>query len=92
MRVVLAYDIVSNKRRGRVARRAEGFLQRVQKSVFEGEITETRLDTLRRMLRREMDLETDSARIYPVCRRCRAGTEVIGVGIYIGPREEDTVL
>jgi len=89
---VLAYDIVSNRRRGRVARKATGFLQRVQKSVFEGEISEVRLDALRKMLSREMDLETDSARIYPVCRRCRAGTEVIGVGVYIGTDEEDTIL
>lgn len=92
MRVVLAYDIVSDRRRGRVAKRMVGFLQRVQKSVFEGEISESRLDQVRRMLRREMKLEEDTARIYHLCARCLPATEVIGTGITIERTKEDLML
>lgn len=92
MRVVVAYDIVADRRRGRVAKRMIGYLQRVQKSVFEGEVTEMRLESLRKLLRREMKLEEDSTRIYHLCARCLAATEVIGVGSYVEREGEDLMV
>lgn len=92
MRVVVAYDIVADRRRGRVAKRMVGFLQRVQKSVFEGEVSDTRLESLRKLLGREMNPEEDSARVYHLCARCLAATEVIGVGSYIEREGEDLLV
>lgn len=90
--MVLAYDIVSDRRRGRVAKRMTGFLQRVQKSVFEGEITDARIDKMRRMLGREMNLEEDTARVYHLCGRCVPATEIIGTGVTIERKEEDLMI
>jgi CRISPR-associated protein Cas2 len=89
--VVVAYDVCDDKRRSRLARGLIGFLDRVQKSVFEGELPERRLEPLRKRIAAEIDHETDSARIYLLCSRCRGAVEVIGTGAYIEAGEDDIV-
>ncbi len=91
MYVVIAYDIVLDRRRTRLAKRLKGFLQHVQKSVFEGEISEDRLEELRSIIWSEIDPAEDSVRIYHLCQRCIPMTEIMGQGIYVMP-EVDEVL
>ena len=81
--VVVCYDVVSNRRRARLLRRLKGYLPHVQKSVFEGEMSEPRLLSLRELIRRETDPAEDTVRLYHLCGRCIPGTEVIGVGVYV---------
>lgn len=92
MRVIVAYDIVEDKLRNRVAKGLTGYIERVQKSVFEGEVRESQLVKMRAMLEKNIDQETDTVRIYRSCRRCLAATEVIGTGSLVPDEDEDIVL
>lgn len=77
--VVVAYDIGDNRRRLRVARKLYRGLERVQRSVFEGEIPARRLE---RLVGEVIPLleEQDSLRVYPLCRVCRRRIQVYGQG------------
>ena len=91
MYVVVCYDVVSDRRRARLLRRLKGFLPHVQKSVFEGEVTDPRLLELRRMIAEEIDAAEDTVRIYHLCGRCIPATEVLGTGIYVERGDADEV-
>jgi CRISPR-associated protein Cas2 len=91
MYVVVCYDVVSDRRRARLLQRLKAFLPHVQKSVFEGHVTDARLLELREMIQREIDWEEDAVRVYHLCGRCTPATEVIGVGTYV-ERDEDQVV
>jgi CRISPR-associated protein Cas2 len=90
--MVVSYDIVDDRKRARLARLLKGYLLRVQKSVFEGEVEERRLEELRQRVKKIVDLEVDSVRFYTLCQRCRLSVEVMGTGIYIERDDEDVVI
>jgi len=90
--LVVCYDVVGDRRRARLLRRMRGFLSHVQKSVFEGELADTRVPTLREMILREIDPTEDTVRIYSLCGRCIPGTEVLGTGVYIERGDVDEVV
>lgn len=83
MHVIVAYDIPVDRRRNRLSRGLEGFLVRVQKSVFEGELPDQRLEALYELIDTEIDPDEDSVRIYRLCRRCVGSVEVLGLGTQI---------
>ncbi len=69
MLVVVCYDVntetsAGRRRLRRVAKVCEGTGQRVQKSVFECNVTVMQLDALERRLLATVDLEYDSLRLY----------------------------
>jgi len=80
MWVIVVYDIVSTKRRNRVARELEGRAFRVQKSVFEGEMDEDCVRSLRDVLSLLIDSREDAVRMYLLPSRLSARLELIGVG------------
>lgn len=90
--IIVSYDVVSDNRRARLAKFLVGFLDRVQKSVFEGQIDDRQLARLRAGLVRRVDPDVDSVRIYLVCQRCVASTEVVGVGAYIEADDSDILV
>ncbi|MCY2990756.1 MAG: CRISPR-associated endonuclease Cas2 [Planctomycetota bacterium] len=92
MYLIICYDIVNDRRRGRILRKLRGYVTHVQKSVFEGELDDDRLEPLRRMLLEEIDPVEDTVRIYHICARCVSATEVLGVGIYVDREDADEVL
>ncbi|HXH07482.1 MAG TPA: CRISPR-associated endonuclease Cas2 [Vicinamibacterales bacterium] len=92
LHLVVAYDVVDDYQRARLARFLRGYLEHVQKSVFEGEIAEGRLSDLLAGIRERIDPAADSVRIYTLCGRCQGQTEVIGTGIYVEPEEGDIVV
>lgn len=59
MYVILVYDI-GEKRVGKMLKLCRKYLCWIQNSVFEGEITEVKLEELKIKARSIMDLETDS--------------------------------
>lgn len=63
MYVILTYDI-SSKRAGKVLKLCRMYLNHVQKSVFEGEITEGRLNRLKASIAEVIDPQRDSVIIY----------------------------
>lgn len=92
MYLVLCYDIVEDRRRNRLMRKMRECLSHVQKSVFEGELPDDRLEALRQMVLDEIDPAQDTVRIYHLCARCVPVTEVLGTGVYVENGELDDVL
>ena len=66
MHWVLSYDVVDDRRRTRFFKRLKRFLIPVQKSVFEGPLSVSALREVESLIARELDLETDSVRLYPL--------------------------
>ncbi len=92
MYVIVCYDVVSDRRRARLLKRLKGFLPHVQKSVFEGELSDARLVELRRRILDTIDPSEDTVRIYQQCGRCIPATEVLGVGVYVERGDADEVI
>ena len=92
MYVVVAYDVVSDRRRARLARKLIDYLPRVQKSVFEGEIPDHRFRSLEKLLQDSIDPDTDSVRIYHLCSRCWGSVLEIGRGTLPMDTEDDEVV
>lgn len=78
MRVVVAYDIVSDKERQKVADLLLMVLPRVQYSVFEGEVPDGVLQKTIRKVVRHLDPETDSLRVYHLCSACAGKVDLYG--------------
>lgn len=79
MRYVLAYDVVSDSRRARFYKRLKRYMVPVQRSVFEGELPPPRLAAVEALIARELDLNTDAIRLYPLCRACSGLVRSYGV-------------
>ena len=92
LQLVVSYDVVDDYRRMRLSKFLRGYLDRVQKSVFEGVIPERRLEDLRAGVSKRIDQTEDSVRIYPLCVRCRGVVEVIGTGTYLDDDVKDVVV
>ena len=63
MFIILAYD-VNQKRVGKVLKTCRRYLHHVQKSVFEGTITESKLNHLKQDLQKIINTEEDSIFAY----------------------------
>ena len=90
--LVLCYDVVENRRRRALYRGLHAFLLPVQKSVFEGRLVSTRREALRRLVGKTIDRDTDTVRIYTLCRACQRGGELIGTAWAVPTEPEDVVL
>jgi CRISPR-associated protein Cas2 len=80
MFVVVCYDIPDDKRRARVGGTLEGFGYRVQKSVFECDITRQQWQGMQKRITNEMDPTEDSVRYYFLCQGCLANIQISGLG------------
>jgi len=78
MRVILVYDI-NVKRVSKVLKTCRKYLHWVQNSVFEGEITEAKLEKLKRELKAIINEEEDSIIIYTFKTGWYTERELIGV-------------
>ncbi|MCS7287364.1 MAG: CRISPR-associated endonuclease Cas2 [Anaerolineae bacterium] len=77
MYVIIVYD-VEQERVTRVCQLLRRFLHWVQNSAFEGELTESQLETLKVKLKEILDLERDSVYIYRFPDKKFVRKEVIG--------------
>ncbi len=65
----VVYDISDDRSRGKVAKLCkEAGIYRVQKSVFLGTIERNRLDELSLAIDEQVDENSDSVYIFPMCR------------------------
>lgn len=80
MFVVVAYDIVDNSKRNRLAKILSSYGRRVQKSVFECRIEDRQYLKMKQAVEKEIDPEWDSVRYYFLCRKCAGNTQVSGLG------------
>lgn len=92
MYLLLCYDIVNDSRRARLFRNLRGFLEPVQKSVFEGELSSFRYPQLLKLVRENIDFETDTVRIYNLCKGCRNLTELFGTAEELPVEPEDVII
>ncbi|CAH0997760.1 CRISPR-associated endoribonuclease Cas2 [Emticicia aquatica] len=83
MYIILVYDIASanggEKRVGKMLKHCRKYLNWIQNSVFEGEITEVKLKEMLYIARKIMNEETDSIIIFKSRDERWLDKEVIGV-------------
>lgn len=79
MRYLVSYDVVDDRRRGKLARVLLDWGDRVQYSVFECELDTAELPVLMEEMAAEVDAGQDSLRVYPMCADCRGKVAVMGV-------------
>ncbi len=77
MYVIIVYD-VEQERVARVCQFLRRFLHWVQNSAFEGELSESQLETIKARLGKILDLDKDSVYIYRLPDRKYLRKEVIG--------------
>jgi CRISPR-associated protein Cas2 len=75
------YDISSDSTRSRVADRCKDYgLQRIQKSVFLGDLASNRVDEVVLFSKELLNEKTDSMYIFPMCRDDFDKVRIIGQG------------
>ncbi|WP_072619173.1 CRISPR-associated endonuclease Cas2 [Spirulina major] len=79
MLYLICYDIVQDRRRTKVANLLGAYGLRIQKSVFEAVLPPTDYERLEARLLRLLDLDTDQLRFYPLGKRQRSQTKVLGI-------------
>ena len=79
MRLVLAYDVTSDRRRARFHKRLKEVMIPVQMSVFEGNAGKKEQAAAEALIVDELDLDCDAARIYVLCDACERRMRVFGV-------------
>jgi CRISPR-associated protein Cas2 len=80
MLIVISYDIQDDKKRTRLAKRLKDFGPRVQKSVFEADVSKEELQKLNVILQKVMLKEVESIRLYRLCSECAAKITIWGQG------------
>ena len=78
MYILVTYNEGARRLR-RVAKACLDYGQRVQNSVFECEVTEAQLCTLKNMICDIIDVQTDSVRFYYLNKNIARRAEVLGV-------------
>uniref|UniRef100_A0A7V3ZSZ5 CRISPR-associated endoribonuclease Cas2 n=1 Tax=candidate division WOR-3 bacterium TaxID=2052148 RepID=A0A7V3ZSZ5_UNCW3 len=78
MKFILVYDI-NEKRVGKVLKICRKYLYWVQNSVFEGEISEAKLEKLKTELKRIINPDEDSVIIYTFKTEWYSKREIIGL-------------
>jgi len=75
--ILVCYDTPSTKRRNKIADLLKGYGSRVNFSVFELLINDTKLKKLELELSSLLDTKHDSLRIYHICENCLLKSKVL---------------
>ena len=70
MKYLITYDIENDKRRKKISDELEAFGYRVNYSVFECELNQTKLRKLKEKREELVDVKYDSVRFYHICENC----------------------
>ena len=81
MHVVMAYDISDNETRTKVFKLLKELGINSQRSVFECELQPEEMRHIVNKITPMLDPESDSLLVYPLCRRCASGVELLGQGV-----------
>lgn len=68
--LVIAYDIVDDRNRNRIANFLEKHGQRVNYSVFECMLTDSQFEKVKKQIEKWMDTDDDRIVYYPICVNC----------------------
>jgi CRISPR-associated protein Cas2 len=80
---LITYDITDPKRLRRMHKFLKEYGLNTQKSVFECDIDDNALKSIRKFCREELDLDDDQVRIYKICSRCINKVSLSGLGLKI---------
>ena len=83
MIVLITYDITDAKRLRTLHRFLKDFGLNTQKSVFECDLDEEGIKTIRAFCKERLDLSSDSVRIYKICNTCINKVIISGQGIKV---------
>ncbi|WP_419780208.1 CRISPR-associated endonuclease Cas2 [Maridesulfovibrio sp.] len=77
---IVTYDIEDDKIRSKLSKVLKGVGQRVQKSVFECELSKRQLKILQKQIGRMLPKsgEDSNVRIYPLCMKCHKKASGVG--------------
>jgi CRISPR-associated protein Cas2 len=78
MYFVVSYDIHDDKRRTRIHKVLKNFGERIQFSVFECDLTKEQFLRMQHTLKRIIEEDQESVRIYHLCDRCQRKINRIG--------------
>ena len=78
---IIAYDIVDNKRRLRIAKTLESWGYRIQESVFQLRLDAATLARVRSRLAALISDAEDVIHIYPSCSSCADRAEILSAAI-----------
>ena len=70
MKYLITYDIENDKKRKKISDELEAYGYRVNYSVFECELNQTKLKKLKDILDELVDKKYDSLRFYHICENC----------------------
>jgi CRISPR-associated protein Cas2 len=70
MKYLITYDIENDKKRKKISDELEAFGYRVNYSVFECELNQSKLKKLKEKLEDLVDEKYDSLRFYHICENC----------------------
>jgi CRISPR-associated protein Cas2 len=77
----VVYDISKDRTRTKISDRCLDFgLQRVQKSVFLGEVAQNRVEEIIQFSKDLLNLETDAVYVFPMCRDDFDKVRIVGQG------------
>ncbi len=79
---VIAYDIIDDKKRSRVANTLKDYGQRIQKSVFECRLNGENFREMKQRLGKIINKKEDSILIYPLCEACMKLRQTMGITVY----------
>jgi CRISPR-associated protein Cas2 len=83
MIVLITYDITDNQRLRKLHDFLKDFGLNTQKSVFECDIDDWGIKVIRKYCKENLDLTTDSVRIYKICNHCINKVIISGLGIKV---------
>lgn len=79
-RYLVVYDIRDPKRLYKIAKIAQDYGLRVQKSVFEAEMTPDGLQSMKQRMKTVIEPEEDGVKIFRLCQSCTAKRTGLGLG------------
>jgi CRISPR-associated protein Cas2 len=80
MNMLVTYDIADPRRLNRVAKVMKDYGLRVQKSVFEVEVTIAQFKAMRLRVEKELEFLEDGVKYFPLCGKCSGVWLHIGLG------------
>ena len=83
MITLITYDITEPKRLNKLRGFLKDFGLQTQKSVFECDIDDIALKKISAYCRDNLDISTDSVRIYKICNRCINKVKISGTGLKV---------
>ncbi len=92
MNMITAYDIADPKRLNKVAKVILDYGIRVQKSIFEIDVSNNLFLEMRSRIENIIEPAVDGVKYFPLCEKCAGTVEIIGQGVFIDPDEEFYVL